>query len=502
MKTEDIDKKIGMPDVDAEWAKFEREVVDPKTASRKPLYWGIGIASSFALVVGFFLFGHDTEEPQQTMAQQTTTPTLPVVETPDNQTDSIALPIIIDVPVIEPKQQPAEKLIAQAAPSAVTEATVYDCGEVMPQFPGGDRALKDFIKNNLLYPDLAMEYGARGRVIMSFIVDSTGYVSNIRPRKYLLKYDTLYMNRVPAERQVALKEQMQSLIGEEGTRVLNLLPQRWTPGCQFGRPVNVRYNVPIIFNATDSERETYFALRDKALQDRIAGLTIVPTSADLGTGNAMRLGGTRVAGRDSVRIGRKIDYDFLVVVDGQPLSEAEQKQMLSSDIRIYFFNRQQSVDGIYVYKDEDAKRPYVEKYGERAKNAVMVITTAPDTLCDAYVQQHPELMQTRHRIEGYVIDSDTEKPLSDTWINYSYKNVGDTWIKHTDGVGAATDSTGHFVLWPPRKDVKLQATRTGYVTVRIDQPADTTLTIRMTNATIIKDVEVVPKSTIRIRGNE
>ena len=169
---------------------------------------------------------------------------------------------------------------------------------------------------------------------------------------------------------------------------------------------------------------------------------------------------------------------------------------------LYAMNLQQSVDGIYVYKDEDAKRPYVEKYGERAKNAVMVITTAPDTLCDAYVQQHPELMQTRHRIEGYVIESDTEKPLSDTWINYSYKNVGDTWIKHTDGVGAATDSTGHFVLWPPRKDVKLQATRTGYVTVRIDQPADTTLTIRMTNATIIKDVEVVPKSTIRIRGNE
>ena len=40
------------------------------------------------------------------------------------------------------------------------------------------------------------------------------------------------------------------------------------------------------------------------------------------------------------------------------------------------------------------------------------------------------------------------------------------------------------------------------MTVRIDQPADTTLTIRMTNATIIKDVKVVPKSTIRIRGNE
>ena len=35
MKTEDIDKRIGMPDVDAEWAKFEREVIDKEAASHK-----------------------------------------------------------------------------------------------------------------------------------------------------------------------------------------------------------------------------------------------------------------------------------------------------------------------------------------------------------------------------------------------------------------------------------------------------------------------------------
>ena len=72
MKQEDIDKKIGMPDVDAEWAKFEREVIGREKASRKSLYWAIGIAASIALIAGFFLFGLDTEEPQQTIAQQTT----------------------------------------------------------------------------------------------------------------------------------------------------------------------------------------------------------------------------------------------------------------------------------------------------------------------------------------------------------------------------------------------------------------------------------------------
>ena len=70
MRQEDIDKKIGMPDVDVEWAKFEREIINPKTVSRKSLYWGIGIAASIALVAGLFFLDHDVKAPQQTVAQQ------------------------------------------------------------------------------------------------------------------------------------------------------------------------------------------------------------------------------------------------------------------------------------------------------------------------------------------------------------------------------------------------------------------------------------------------
>ena len=486
MKQEDIDKKIGMPNVDAEWAKFDREVINPKTASRKLLYWGIGIAASIALVAGIFLFGHDAEEPQQTIAQQNT----PALQTPseeDSPVAPVALPEKDESVRIKAKQRPSTDLLAQTTPSTI-ETAVYDCGEVMPQYPGGKRALMEFIKTNMHYPDLAMEYGARGRVVMNFLVDSTGCVSNIKPiRFFRMTYDTLYMNRVAIEQQVALKQQIDSFLGKEGTRILSLMP-RWTPGSQFGKNVSMRYGVSISFDATEAERETYLAQKqaeDDELQRRIAGLTIVPTSEDLEP-NAMRLGGIRVAGRDSVRMGRKTDYDFLVVVNGQALSEAEQKQMLSSGIFVYFYHRQQLVDSIYVYKDEDVKRTYVEKYGERAKTAVMVITTVPDTLCDAYVQQHPELMQTRHRMEGYVIDEETEKPLPDTWIGYA------------DGAGAATDSTGHFILWLPRKDITLQASRVGYHTVRLNQLADTTLTIRMKDATKLKEVKATPKPAIRI----
>jgi hypothetical protein len=280
---------------------------------------------------------------------------------------------------------------------------------------------------------------------------------------------------------------------------------KWTPGSQFGHPANVKYYVPVAFRATEEERQTFLAQKQTANDQRqryIAGLTIVPTSTDMGP-NTMRLIGIRGTGRDSVQIGRKSNYDFLVVVNGQPLAEAEQKQMLSSDFYAYFYNRQLLIDNISVYKDEDAKRSYVEKFGERAKNAVIVIATVSDTLCDTYVQQHPELMKTRHRMEGYVIDNDTGIPLPDTWINY--KIVADTcdnWIKYAEGGGAATDSTGHFILWMPSNDVKLQASRAGYMTVRINHPADTTLNIRMKPNTTIKDVEVKPKAVVRIRGTK
>ena len=117
MKQEDIDKKIGMPDVDAEWAKFEREVIGREKASRKPLYWAIGIAASIALRAGLFLFGHDTEEPQQTVAQQTT----PTMQEPSAEETAIEVPVETialpekDVPtIVEAKQRPSSDLLAEA----------------------------------------------------------------------------------------------------------------------------------------------------------------------------------------------------------------------------------------------------------------------------------------------------------------------------------------------------------------------------------------------------
>ena len=164
---------------------------------------------------------------------------------------------------------PDADLLAVATPSnklpneATSNETVYDVVEEEPIYPGGEKALREFIKTNQRYPDLAMEYGARGRVIMTFLIDSVGQVTNIKVvRNIKMSYDTLRLSRETEDMQQQVKQQIANLLGEESKRILSLMP-RWTPGKMHGKPVNVKYAMPIQFQATEAEREEFLTLRQK-----------------------------------------------------------------------------------------------------------------------------------------------------------------------------------------------------------------------------------------------
>ena len=134
----------------------------------------------------------------------------------------------------------------------------------------------------------------------------------------------------------------------------------------------------------------------------------------------------------------------LIVVDGTPLPDsADFVQSVPNTIGelVYFNKRQQSIRSIRYYYDEKDKQPLEEKYGVKVKGTITEYTTAPDTLCDAYVRQHPELKQSRRYVEGYVLDEE-DKPLADVWIHVEGKSQM--------GSGTASDSTGHFGYWLPR----------------------------------------------------
>lgn len=100
---------------------------------------------------------------------------------------------------------------------------VYDVVEVMPQFPGGQIAMLKYIMENIKYPKQIMEEGIQGRVTVSFIVEKDGRVSNVR-----------------------LLRSVQSALDKEAIRVVKSMP-KWTPGKHNGKPVRVRFNLPVMF---------------------------------------------------------------------------------------------------------------------------------------------------------------------------------------------------------------------------------------------------------------
>ena len=100
---------------------------------------------------------------------------------------------------------------------------VFDVVEVMPQFPGGQIAMMKYIMENMKYPKQAMKEGIQGRVTVSFIVEKDGRVSNVR-----------------------LLRSVQPLLDKEAVRVVKSMP-KWSPGKHNGKPVRVRFNLPVMF---------------------------------------------------------------------------------------------------------------------------------------------------------------------------------------------------------------------------------------------------------------
>ena len=246
MKREDIDKRIGMPDVDAEWARFEREVIakDAKPGLRRLAAWagGIGIAAAIALL--FVLnMGSEESADQPLVAQQTEEQSI-VTQPAEEQ------PLVAQLMEEQPQTsnlRSAEGRLQGKKPQTPQPSNVYDCGEISARFPGGDKALKAFIDSLFVYPDLVVYYGAKGRVIVTFMVDTLGQTSDFKVVRNRFVCDSTLMTSMTSEAKEQLREQLSEQLSAEATRVLSQMP-RWTPAEQFGKIVSQKWTVPVIFN--------------------------------------------------------------------------------------------------------------------------------------------------------------------------------------------------------------------------------------------------------------
>ena len=98
---------------------------------------------------------------------------------------------------------------------------------IMPEYPGGDPARKKFIQNNLVYPQMAIEDGIQGLVVLSLVIGKTGEIESIEVVKPL-----------------------GGGCSQAAIDVVKKMPS-WKPGLQLGKPVRVRVSLPIRFKLRD-----------------------------------------------------------------------------------------------------------------------------------------------------------------------------------------------------------------------------------------------------------
>jgi len=106
-----------------------------------------------------------------------------------------------------------------------------DSVDIPAQFPGGDRALSAFLRENIRYPEEARRNNIQGTVYLSFIIERDGSVSNVR-------VDCSISNCLDAE----------------AIRVVRAMPA-WTPAMVEGEPVRMSFRIPVRFRMTNREQE-------------------------------------------------------------------------------------------------------------------------------------------------------------------------------------------------------------------------------------------------------
>lgn len=144
--------------------------------------------------------------------------------------ESVAREIGEQIPEVAEVQQKAEqaaeeKVKTKPQTDTTKKKKTWDCmPETMPQFPGGQGVLMKYLAANIKYPTSAVKAKKQGRVIVTFIVQKDGSVTHAK-----------------------IAKSIDPELDAEALRIVKGMP-KWTPGTQNGKPVSVRYMVPVKFS--------------------------------------------------------------------------------------------------------------------------------------------------------------------------------------------------------------------------------------------------------------
>ena len=137
--------------------------------------------------------------------------------------DDVEIDDELDIEDVEADQDTQVEIVAMAEEEEEEEEQIFVIVENMPEFPGGDLALRKYIAENVKYPEIAKENGLSGKVFVQFVINQRGEVENVK-----------------------IARGIDPALDKEAIRVVQSLP-KFKPGSQRGKPVKVNYTVPINF---------------------------------------------------------------------------------------------------------------------------------------------------------------------------------------------------------------------------------------------------------------
>ena len=217
----------------------------------------------------------------------------------------------------------------EASKVAPQEEVVFQVVEEMPEFPGGMGEAMKFLAKNIKYPVAAQQARIEGRVIVQFVVERDGSISDIHT-----------VRSVSPE------------LDAEAIRVVSLMP-KWNPGKQRGKAVAVKYTMPIIFRLQSPKPE-----KEEATPFQHINLKVDKDSdgdnVDLIKNHLkLRNTGMKVRGAEG--------KSPLVIVDGKIMGNGAD---ILSKVPV------SEIESVSVLKNEAAKA----EYGDKAKDGVILIT--------------------------------------------------------------------------------------------------------------------------------
>lgn len=173
---------------------------------------------------------------------------------------------------------------------SISEDTCWSLPEVMPEFPGGQIELMKFLSQNIKYPETAVKNNIQGRVMVEFVIDKEGNV--ISPS---------VLRGISPE------------LDAEALRIIDMMP-KWIPGKLNGKPVKVKYTIPISFVLSNNVTD----IKEKQVSTIAGELTKqVLTGSDVG----VLLNGRSATNEDLEKISSKKIKEMKVIKDPEQVAK-------------------------------------------------------------------------------------------------------------------------------------------------------------------------------------